>query len=339
MSQTQDDPANGSARWADDPLAIDRAQGCLLGQLAGDALGALVEFASKQQIRCLYPQGLRDLAAGGPWNIVAGQPTDDSEMALTLARTLVRDRAYRAEAVFKAYIRWCASDPFDIGATTSAALRTPFRDRHRTGESQANGSLMRVSPIGIFAAGDPERAATLARIDSALTHPHPVCVSACAAYAAALAVGIAGGTRDAMREAACEQAEEGEHAGVVRTTLEAAVTRPPHEFQHQMGWALIALQNAFHHLAAGHGMAHAVSTTVMQGGDTDTNGAIVGALIGAADGHAAAPDQWKRTLASCRPCREPGVAHPRPPEYWPCDYEELARQLLTASVENAPRGP
>ncbi len=76
------------------PAHISRAQGCLLGQLAGDALGSLVEFQSPQQIQQRYPEGVRDLAAGGTWNTLAGQPTDDSEMALLLARMLVKTGFY-----------------------------------------------------------------------------------------------------------------------------------------------------------------------------------------------------------------------------------------------------
>ena len=68
---------------------LSRAQGCLLGQLAGDALGSLVEFQTPEQIRRAYPDGVRELADGGTWNTIAGQPTDDSEMALMLARMLV----------------------------------------------------------------------------------------------------------------------------------------------------------------------------------------------------------------------------------------------------------
>lgn len=65
---------------------LERAQGCLLGQLAGDSLGSLVEFRDADDIRRQYPDGVRDLADGGTFNTIAGQPTDDSEMALALSR-------------------------------------------------------------------------------------------------------------------------------------------------------------------------------------------------------------------------------------------------------------
>lgn len=59
---------------------VTRTQGCLLGQLAGDALGGLVEFRRPEDIWREYPNGVRYLADGGTWNTIAGQPTDDSEI-------------------------------------------------------------------------------------------------------------------------------------------------------------------------------------------------------------------------------------------------------------------
>ena len=75
--------------FAPQSATLSRAQGCLLGQLAGDALGSLVEFRSPADIRFQYPDGVRDLADGGTWDTIAGQPTDDSEMALALAESLL----------------------------------------------------------------------------------------------------------------------------------------------------------------------------------------------------------------------------------------------------------
>ncbi len=86
-----------------DGHVVARAQGCLLGQLAGDALGSLVEFRTPASIRSEYPAGVRDLADGGAWNTIAGQPRDDSEMALTLARLLANSKAYDAGAAREGY--------------------------------------------------------------------------------------------------------------------------------------------------------------------------------------------------------------------------------------------
>ena len=89
---------------------LDRARGVLYGQVIGDNLGALVEFCSAEEIAQRYPHGVRELADGGTHNIAAGQPTDDSEMALALARSLVRCEGYDAADVRKSYVRWANSD-------------------------------------------------------------------------------------------------------------------------------------------------------------------------------------------------------------------------------------
>ncbi|MFH1513923.1 MAG: ADP-ribosylglycohydrolase family protein [bacterium] len=68
---------------------LDRARGCLLGQLAGDALGSLVEFQSPEEIRHSYPDGLRNLADGGTSNTIAGQTTDDAKIASPITQMLV----------------------------------------------------------------------------------------------------------------------------------------------------------------------------------------------------------------------------------------------------------
>lgn len=197
-------------------------------------------------------------------------------------------------------------------------------------DSQSNGALMRVSPIGILAAGDPELAARLAAEDARLTHPHPVCQAASAAFAAAIATGVAGGSAEAMCAAAESHAGRGDGAELVRERLALARRREPEDYNRQMGWVLIAFQNAFHHLMQRVPLCEAVVATVARGGDTDTNGAICGALLGASQGRGAIPMQWRNAVLTCRPVEGRGIRHPRPQEYWPDDALDLAEALLAA---------
>ena len=302
----------------DEPLRLSRAQGALLGQVIGDSLGALVELKPAAEIAQLYPGGVRELADGGTYKIMAGQPTDDSEMALTLARTLVRERRHEREKVLDAYRAWLTSRPIDVGMTTERGLLG-----RGDASSESNGSLMRVSPLGIWAAGDPQRAAQAAREDSALTHPNPVCVEACAGYAAAVAAGVAGGSRDAMLEAALAHC-----SGPAREAIRlGAAGAPPADFFTRQGWVLVALQNAFYALFHDR-FEEGLVRTVGAGGDTDTNGAIAGALLGAAQGREAIPPRWIHAVLACRPLAECGALRPRPVEYWPDDVLELAEALL-----------
>ena len=144
---------------------LRRAQGCLLGQLAGDSLGSLVEFESAARIKARYPHGVRILADGGTFGTIAGQPTDDSELALALARSIVANGGYDRERVAQGYVRWYNSEPFDCGNTIGQACGAPTDFDLQSGRvaercawaasttSQSNGALMRVSPLAIWGQG------------------------------------------------------------------------------------------------------------------------------------------------------------------------------------------
>jgi ADP-ribosyl-[dinitrogen reductase] hydrolase len=305
---------------------LARAQGCLLGQLAGDSLGSLVEFQSPDQIRKTYPEGVRELADGGTWNTIAGQPTDDSEMALMLARSLVERGIYDEAAVRAAYVYWLDSGPFDCGNTVRAGLRgTP------NAESQANGALMRISPLGIFGVNyELSQVAEWARQDAALTHPHPVCQDINALFAMALSEAIRSGCSS---KELCDRfriwAQDMSVQPSVLETIEIAAQSPPDDYTHQQGWVLIAFQNALWQLLHAPNLEEGVVDTVMRGGDTDTNAAICGALLGAIYGVEVIPTQWRDAVLNCRP--EPGNArihHPRPKCFWPIDALALTTNLV-----------
>jgi ADP-ribosyl-[dinitrogen reductase] hydrolase len=310
--------ALGFPRKDDGRLA--RAQGVLLGQVIGDSLGSLVEFKPAAEIAQHYPRGVRELADGGIYHTIAGQPTDDSEMALTLARAIVQHKGFDSAKVLDAYRAWLTSRPVDVGMTTEKGLLGMV-----TSESESNGSLMRCSPIGVWAAGDPALAARTARDDSALTHPNPICQEACAAYCAAIAAGVAGGSRAEMLEAAAAHSKGPAHEAVKRGAKGVA---PADFFTHQ-GWVLLALQNAFYCLQS-HELEEALVETIGRGGDTDTNAAIAGALLGACHGRDAIPARWIYPVLACRPLAEAGALRPRPMEYWPDDILELAEAVLNS---------
>jgi ADP-ribosyl-[dinitrogen reductase] hydrolase len=307
-----------------DPALLSRAQGALLGQCAGDSLGSLVEFAPAADVRARYSDGPRLLDDGGCWDTIAGQPTDDTEMALALSRAVAAQGRYDVAAVREAYGAWHRSSPFDVGRTTEAALLgSPLV------ESQANGSLMRAAPLGLLAhALSSADAADLAMTDSALTHPNPVCGDATAAYVVALAHAIGHGLGPgASYEAALRWAREaGAQAAVVDALDRATISAPVCEGESQ-GWVLITLQNAFYELLHAPSVEAGVVATVRRGGDTDTNAAVAGALLGAVYGRAAVPFQWRQMVMSCH-AHPAASRRPRPAAYWPADALDLAERLL-----------
>ena len=304
-----------------------RAQGCLLGQLAGDSLGSLVEFKDANTIRRLYPNGVRELSDGGVWNTLAGQPTDDSEMALALARSLVRKKGSSIDDIRASYVRWYRSHPFDIGSTTACGLEgEPILD------SQANGALMRVSPLGIFGwRMKPQALAKLAADDASLTHPNRICQQVNGLYATTIGETIREGLAPkAVYERMAARAAQWKVDDAIEERIEQAKTRRPPEYYHQMGWVLTAFQNAIYELLHAPSLEEGVVATVQCGGDTDTNGAICGALLGAVYGRDTVPGQWVECIVKCRPTFE--TTQPRPKEYWPDEVLRLAEQLVQAGA-------
>ena len=304
---------------------LSRAQGCLLGQLCGDALGSLVEFQTPAQIRKRYPAGVRDLADGGTWDTLAGQPTDDSELALALARSLAADRTYNISTVRDAYRDWLASGPFDCGMATGRGIRgNPDRN------TQANGALMRISPLGIFGANHEISAVEeWARLDAAITHPHRACVDCNALFADLLSAVVKNGAGPSEAyDHLLKSADRLAVSSNVRQTIITSAKSPPADYLSKQGWVLIAFGNAIYQLLHAPSAEEAIVDTIMRGGDTDTNAAICGALVGAVYGLERLPERWVETVLNCLPGGMNPAAHqPRPQIYWPSDALQLAEKL------------
>lgn len=310
---------------------LERARGALWGQAVGDALGTTVEFepaASAARPRANGWPG--EIVGEGPFSMAPGQVTDDTELALALARSLAAEGRYDADRVAAAYVRWRQSEPWDCGGATDQAfgrhvelggdLAARVRARAST-KTQANGSLMRSSPLGVFGRGLQRTAlAELAAEDSRLSHPHEVCRAACAVYVTTVADAVrTGDAGPALFARALAFARGSALAAPVVDTLEAAEEGLPVSDEASQGWVRVALQHAFHQLRHATTFEPALVATIAKGGDTDTNAAIVGALLGATLGVGAIPARWVETVRRCVP--------ERPAEYHCADLDALAARL------------
>ncbi len=163
------------------PTPLARYRGCLLGLAAGDAVGTTLEFKPPGSF-----QPIADMVGGGPFNLKPGGWTDDTSMALCLAESLIECGGFDPLHQLDTYCRWERDGHlsvkgycFDIGSTTHAALERFRADRRpdpgpTDPRSAGNGSIMRLAPVPMLYAGDPEKAAE--------------CVDACR-YLAGLIVG------------------------------------------------------------------------------------------------------------------------------------------------------
>ena len=303
---------------------FSRAYGALAGLALGDALGMPTQAMSPAQIRAVYGRitGLVDGDASQPYapGMPAGSVTDDTEQALLVASLLVRGRgsssgrvALNAVEFAHALLAWEDSmrerGSLDLlGPSTKAALeRVRAGEDPLTvgGEGTTNGAAMRVTPIGIaVSTADPEAFADAVWSSCQVTHATRQGFQSAALVAAAVSMGI-----DAARSPSLDLRsllwkavtyvdslpERGawtpdpDVVAATRRAMQLAVNPASSSLEclvEQVGTSVAsahAIPMAFA-LLARVPSPQALLDAANIGGDTDTIGAIAGAILGAALG-------------------------------------------------------
>src|SRR3954452_11992323 len=138
-----------------------RVAGAVVGSAVGDALGAPFEFGPAGQFSARFPVPARgsstEMCGGGSLGWEPGEFTDDTQMALLVAKSLLERDGLDEADLFDRFVRWAAAEPPDIGNQTRAVLGSGLSwdvaaARHfaSTGHAAGNGSLMRTTPAAIF---------------------------------------------------------------------------------------------------------------------------------------------------------------------------------------------
>ncbi len=273
-----------------------RARGVLLGLALGDALGA--PFEGRSRVTGVQLDAWID----------AGEPlrwTDDTHMALTLARHLVDDPELDdPQALGGAFARAYALEPWrGYGAGppqvfAMVAQGMSFEEAAGTlfggAGSFGNGAAMRVAPVGLLpAAIDPRRAARLAEVQARVTHTHPEAIDGATVIAQVIAGLLDLDKVDAdaivrVVSAAASRLSE----GPVRDRLTGVVDvlasgGEPAMVVGRCGTGVAAAESvpaAIAALLGGGDALRVVTTAIGFGGDTDTIAAMAGAMAGAAWG-------------------------------------------------------
>ncbi|MFN2196175.1 MAG: ADP-ribosylglycohydrolase family protein [Anaerolineales bacterium] len=306
---------------------INRFRGCLIGLAVGDALGTTLEFSSPGTFAPLV-----NMVGGGPFNLLPGQWTDDTSMALCLADSLINQEGFDPQDQMERYLRWWHTgywssngQAFDIGNTVRQALLRYQQDGDPYAGatdpySAGNGSLMRLAPVVLFFAGQPEQALVHAALSSRTTHAAPAAVDACRYFAGLLLGALAGVPKHELLAENFSPVE-----GILDTNPLVPEIRAIAEgsFRYKMppaiqgsGYVVKSLEAAlwaFYHASdfrAGCLMAANL------GDDADTTAAIFGQIAGAYYGLEGIPSEWLEKI-SLRP-----------------QIEEMADQLWLLAQDN-----
>lgn len=296
---------------------FSRAYGALAGLALGDALGMPTQAMSPQQIQTVYGHvtGLVDGDESQPYapGMAAGSVTDDTEQALLIASLLLKGHGsglnLDASEFSHALLAWEDSmierGSLDLlGPSTKAALervRAGENPLRVGGEGTTNGAAMRVTPIGIAAStSDRQLFADAVWSSCQVTHATRQGFQSAALVAAAVSLGIDAGAADvtdllwkavAFVRSLPERGAWSPEPDVVAATHRALklAAQPASSLEWlagQIGTAVASAQAipmAFA-LLARDPSPRALLQAANLGGDTDTIGAIAGAILGASLG-------------------------------------------------------
>jgi ADP-ribosyl-[dinitrogen reductase] hydrolase len=236
----------------------------------------------------------------------AGTITDDTEMALCIARSLAEHGEFVPEDVADRFVEWYQSGPFDIGLMTADALRQlntgaswdeagqTVWEHRREGQNAGNGSVMRCCPYALAYHDDPDTLISVSRDSSAITHYDPRCQYGCAILNLTIANLLHG--RDAPLQSAVDRvaADAPDELITALTGLPDDVSKP--ELQTN-GYVVTTLQTALYYGLTADSTRDAIIDSVNLGGDTDTIGAVTGAVAGARHGAESLPAEWLDVIA------------------------------------------
>lgn len=281
------------------PIDLNRFRGCLLGLAVGDAIGTTVEFRSRGS----FPT-VTDMIGGGPFQLKAGQWTDDTSMALCLGTSLISKNGFDPVDQMDRYWDWyqngylsSTGQCFDIGNTVGYALNR----YHRLGEPfsggtspqmAGNGSLMRLAPIAMYYFPDLNQILKFSGESSRTTHGALECIEACQLFAEMLFRAFSDLSKDEILLNASVQSSSAKIQDIASGTY---CRKSIHQIK-GTGYVVESLEAAlwcFYHTM---NFESAVLQAANLGDDADTTAAICGQIAGAYYGESAIPAKWLERL-------------------------------------------
>ncbi len=296
----------------------DQVTGALIGCAVGDALGAPIEGWSRERIASLdgLTAGYRALVHGRAPNekrYPLGQYTDDTQLTLAIARSLVAEARVDGAAIAREFAAlWESGEIVGAGPVADRAVRRLIAGAHWQDAAIAddlplNGAAMRIAPIGLWDCDDRASLPDDATVASVVTHRHPLAIDAAIAVATAVADAVAGvvdtaGFLHGVAHAIETRSPEfGEHIRQIRAWLElpeddalrAIASTGGGRIRDGFGIPALAeptvLAALYAFLKSPTDYIATIDITLRIGGDVDTIAAIAGAISGAHNGLAVIP--------------------------------------------------
>ncbi|WP_101296116.1 ADP-ribosylglycohydrolase family protein [Halegenticoccus soli] len=283
---------------------VTHATGVFLGLACGDALGRPVEGLSADQIQATYGT-LTEMVGGGVHDRSPGTVTDDTELALCIARSLAHQGTYDPKDIVSRFVEWYREGAFGGGRMTRKVLHRidagePWEitgkrvwSESAEGTNAGNGSVMRCAPLAVTYPTNFGFLDSVSRHSSLLTHADLRCTYGCSVLNLTLA-GILTGREDPL-SIALSRVEEDAPRELIETLSALPDDVDPAALE-PSGYVVDTLRTALYYGLTAPDAQSAIINAVNAGGDTDTVAAIAGAVAGARHGVSSLPQRWIDTV-------------------------------------------
>jgi poly(ADP-ribose) glycohydrolase ARH3 len=272
--------------------------GALLGSAVGDALGAPVEGYDMEMVSSVYNEG---------WEMIYGRYTDDTEMMIGIAESLIENKGFNGADMALKFVQ-----NYNVKRGYGPGSKEVLRRIHE-GESwveasgklfggkgsYGNGAAMRIAPVGLFYFDNPAMLREIAYKSANITHSHVFGKEGAALQAFSVALAVRGQKGDILLELK-EFVKTEMYKSKVRkikalfdkeAAKEAVIA--------ELGNGEVAFNSvptAIYSFLRSGNFKDSVIYAVSLGGDTDTIGAMTGAISGAYYGEGAIPKEWLERL-------------------------------------------
>lgn len=276
-------------------LTLDQFVGCMVGLATGDALGAPHEGGPLE--RLLWKMIGKTSDGHIRW-------TDDTQMALDLACSLLTDDGIRPDALasrFASSYRWNRG----YGPGTAKVLKQIRRGKSwQTANSSVypdgsygNGAAMRSPVLGLYFAGDTDAISRSTKESAVVTHSHPLGIEAAIVIALAtnsFLLGVESQELLSYLISVSSRPEIRDRLAMAASWVNTNASPTPQEVASRLGSGVsaqtscpTAIYVALRH--RNETFERMMQFTIACRGDVDTIGAMAGALWGASRGSSELP--------------------------------------------------
>jgi ADP-ribosylglycohydrolase len=318
---------------------MDYIKGMIMGAAIGDALGLPYEFNnSKEYCPVIQEYSKLNRFTKEITTFPLGILSDDTELALTLLRNLINNNfVYSEESIIKDYMEWANSGVKFMGKNIRSlfyGIKTIKGYYNRTQKifgngqglnKQSNGSLMRIYPLALL------KDSQSIYNDTYLTNPNKLSMFVNLIY-----IGLLKSLLYRNNESRIIFEHDQEYIEAERNIKEVFKIINDDKFlltinKKDRGWCIYGLYCALYCYRNFDTFEDAMEWVIKQGGDTDTNASIVGALMGAKLGYSLMSEEHNTSINIdiVKNCEY------RPGKYTLNDFDNLCENTLKKMYDNS----